>query len=87
MTRPTLALTALAALTLGTIGDRETQKEAPEPLTVSDILLVQADPAATDAGTKPSLDGQGEGYPYRGKPRRDPPKATPARLISRPAPI
>jgi hypothetical protein len=53
MTRPTLALTALAAaLTLGVMGARETPKENAEPLAVSDILLVQADPAATDADTK-----------------------------------
>ncbi len=52
MTRPSLALTAMAAaLTLGTMGARETPKEPAEPLAISDILLVQADPA-TDAETK-----------------------------------
>ena len=57
MTRPTLALTALAAaLTLGVIGDRETPKENAEPRAVSDILLVQADPSATGAESKPSTE-------------------------------
>jgi hypothetical protein len=52
MTRPSLALTAIAAaLTLGTMGVRETPKEPAEPLATSDILLAQAD-SATDADTK-----------------------------------